>query len=96
MGADQAHTQEREKSMRTESALPQGIYISDDAESRLREKHGEPCKSCGHFVVRQSPILESVLHFCNAAGENEVLGRVLLRLAESGRCDEASPLFEEF
>lgn len=45
---------------------------------------------------RQSPILESVLHFCNAAGENEVLGRVLLRLAESGRCDEASPLFEEF
>ena len=67
------------------------LYLSDDTEGRLRRELGEPCRSCRHLFVRFSPILDNPIRGCKAAGDNEVLGRVLVRLAESGRCDEAMP-----
>ena len=68
-----------------------GAYLSDDAETRMRLAMPHPCRACRHLIIRRSLILDDVLKSCEAAGENEVLGRVLLRLAESGRCDEADP-----
>lgn len=67
------------------------FYLSDDADARLRLELGEPCRSCQHLVVRLSPILDKPIRGCEAAGDNEVLGRILVRLAESGRCDEVIP-----
>lgn len=71
------------------------LYLSDDTEGRLRRELGEPCRSCQHLFVRFSPILDKPIRGCEASGDNEVLGRVLVRLAESGRCDEALP-FEQY
>lgn len=68
-----------------------GAYLSDDAETRMRLAMPHPCRACRHLIIRRSLILDDVLKSCEAVGENEVLGRVLLRLAESGRCDEADP-----
>lgn len=67
------------------------LYLSDDTEGRLRRELGEPCRSCRHLFVRFSPILDNPIRGCKAAGDNEILGRVLVRLAESGRCDETLP-----
>lgn len=68
-----------------------GAYLSEDAATRMRLSMPHPCRACRHLIIRRSLILDDVLQSCEAAGENEVLGRVLLRLAESGRCDEADP-----
>ena len=68
-----------------------GAYLSDDAETRMRLAMPRPCRACKHLIIRHSFILDGVLKSCEATGENEVLARVLLRLAESGRCDEADP-----
>ena len=68
-----------------------GAYLSDDTEGRLRRLMGEPCQHCAHLVVRESLFTEGVVRDCRAAQGNEVLARMLLRLAESGRCDEAQP-----
>lgn len=76
--------------MSTQSVMS-GMYLSEDTEAALRAAQGEPCRSCQRFVVTQSAIVDDVLRSCSAAGNNDVLGRVLLRLAESGRCTEAEP-----
>ena len=68
-----------------------GLYLSDDVEGQLREAQGEPCRSCRYFVIRHSAFVDGVIRGCDAAAGNEVLGRMLMRLAESGRCDEAQP-----
>ena len=69
-----------------------GAYLSDDAETRMRLAAAPLCRWCSHLNIRGSFILDDTIKLCEAAGENEVLGRILLRLAESGRCDEATPL----
>lgn len=56
---------------------------------------GEPCASCRKLLVRQSLVLDRIVKACAAAGDNEVLGRVLIRLAASGHCDEAEPFETE-
>ena len=76
--------------MSTQSVMS-GMYLSEDTEAALRAAQGEPCRSCQRFVVTQSTIVDDVLRSCSAAGDNDVLGRVLLRLAESGRCTEVEP-----
>ena len=76
--------------MSTQSVMS-GMYLSEDTEAALRAEQGEPCRSCKRFVVTHSTIVDDVLRSCSAAGDNDVLGRVLLRLAESGRCTEAEP-----
>lgn len=78
----------------TTDKAPTGVYLSDDAETRMRLASPPPCRECRHLLIRRSFILDHDLKLCEAAGDNEILGRILLRLAESGRCDEASPLFE--
>ena len=65
--------------MSTQSVMS-GMYLSEDTEAALRAAQGEPCRSCQRFVVTQSAIVDDVLRSCSAAGDNDVLGRVLLRL----------------
>lgn len=66
-------------------------YLSDDLETRIRSKAPECCQQCIHLLARRSVFTtEGEVLECVRAGDNQtafVLGKLLIRFAESGRCD---------
>lgn len=66
-------------------------YLSDDRELQLRHRAPVPCRVCRHLVAKDSFVLNHPLLYCAVPGEGEqaeIVGRILMRLAEGGRCDE--------
>lgn len=70
-------------------------YLSDDKEARIRANAPVPCRICQSLFVKQSPIVDAVVTGCEIGGEAplaEIVGKLAMRLAESGRCDFMTPL----
>jgi len=70
-------------------------FLSDDKEARIRANAPVPCRVCKKLLVKQSPILDAVVTGCEIGGEAplaEIVGKLAMRLAESGRCDFMTPL----
>lgn len=77
-----------------QSKEPEG-YLSDDAESRMRELAPSQCRLCTHLIAQNSVLTASKIIQCGKPeGEDEnanILGVLLMRLAKYDQCEFMLP-----
>ncbi|MDK9702467.1 MAG: hypothetical protein OEL20_04955 [Sulfuritalea sp.] len=64
-------------------------YLADDDSTRLRGRAPVVCRLCRHLHVKRSLVVDKIIVACGRPYEEpnaDILGYLLLRLANNGRC----------